>query len=92
MKEYNLGSINNYNWNPNNIHLLKNVIKQVIFATILAFDKIVFVHEDLHCGNILLKPKRNCEIKYNNKVLVLDKLEIIIMDLEKSKWKNKHFN
>lgn len=39
MKEYNLGSIENYDWNENNINLLKNVIKQVIFSILLAYEK-----------------------------------------------------
>ena len=85
MKEYNLGCIENYVWNEQNIHLLKNVIKQVIFSILLAYEKKDFIHGDLHCGNVLLKPKRNCEIKYNNKILVLNELEVIIMDFEKSK-------
>ena len=61
------------------------MIKQVIFSTLYAHDKKGFLHGDLHTGNILLKPKRNCEINYNNNVLVLDNLEVIIMDFEKSK-------
>ena len=85
MKEYNLGSIDNYDWNENNLDLLKNVIKQVIFSILYAFNKKGFIHGDLHSGNILLKPRRNREIIYNNKILVLDKLEVVIMDFEKSK-------
>jgi len=30
MKEYNLGSVENYDWNNNNFIILKNVIKQVL--------------------------------------------------------------
>ena len=85
MKEYNLGSIENYDWNENNFNILKNVIKQVIFAIINAYEAKGFIHGDLHSGNVLLKPKRNCEINYNNKILVLNKLEVVIMDFEKSK-------
>lgn len=62
MKEYNLGSIENYNWNINNLDLLKNIIKQVIFSIIYAYNNKGFIHGDLHTGNILLKPKRNYEI------------------------------
>ena len=57
MKEYNLGSIDNYIWNENNFELLKNVIKQVIFTIIYAYNKKGFIHGDLHTGNILVKPK-----------------------------------
>jgi RIO-like serine/threonine protein kinase len=85
MKEYNLGSIENYDWNENNFDILKNVIKQVIFAIINGYEANGFIHGDLHSGNVLLKPKRNCEINYNNKILVLNKLEVVIMDFSKSK-------
>jgi len=85
MKEYNLGCIENYGWNENNLDLLKNVIKQVIFAIINSYERKGFIHGDLHSGNVLLKPKRNSEINYNNKILVINDLEAIIMDFEKSK-------
>ena len=87
MKYYNLKSIENYNWNSDNFHILKNIIKQVFFAILYAHDMFGFIHNDLHCGNVLLKPKRNLEIKYNKKILVLDELEAVIMDFEKSKFK-----
>jgi hypothetical protein len=85
MKEYNLGCVENYNWNENNFDILKNVIKQVMFAILYAYEIKGFIHGDLHSGNVLLKPKRNCEINYNDKILVLNKLEVVIMDFEKSK-------
>jgi serine/threonine protein kinase len=90
MKEYNLGSIENYDWNENNFNILKNVIKQVIFSILLAYEKKGFIHGDLHCGNVLLKPKRNCEIIYKNKILVLNELEVVIMDFSKSKIYSKN--
>lgn len=90
MKEYNLGCVENYNWNVDNIDLLKNVIKQVIFSILLAYDTKEFIHGDLHTGNVLLKSKRNLEIKYNNKTLVLEDFEVVIMDFEKSKLNQKN--
>lgn len=90
MKEYDLGSIDNYIWNENNFELLKNIIKQVIFSIIYAYNKKGFIHGDLHTGNILLKPKRNCLIKYENKTLNLYDLEVVIMDFEKSKLQQKN--
>lgn len=85
MKYYPIGSFENFPWNYNNFHILKNVVKQVLFANIFAFNKFGFVHGDLHTGNVLLKPKRNCIIQYQDKSLVLDKYEAVIMDFEKSK-------
>lgn len=90
MKEYNLGSIDNYIWNENNIELLKNVIKQVIFSTIYAYEKKGFIHGDLHSGNVLLKPKRKCIINYETKILNINDLEVVIMDFEKSKLEQKN--
>jgi len=90
MKEYNLGSIDNYIWNEQNFELLKNVIKQVIFSIIYAYNKKGFIHGDLHTGNILLKPKRNCLINYENKTLNLNDLEVVVMDFEKSKLQQKN--
>ena len=90
MKEYNLGSINNYIWDENNFVLLKNVIKQVIFTIIYAYNNKGFIHGDLHSGNILLKPKRNCKIIYDNKILDINNLEVVIMDFEKSKLHQKN--
>lgn len=85
MKHYYLGCVDNYDWNDNNFYLLKNIIKQVVFAIIYAYETKGFIHGDLHSGNILLKQKRNNEITYNKKILILYELEAVIMDFEKSK-------
>ena len=90
MKEYYLGCIDNYIWNENNFELFKNIILQVIFAILYAFNNKGFIHGDLHTGNILLKPKRNCIINYENKSLNLNDLEVVIMDFEKSKLHQKN--
>ena len=94
MKYYNLGCIENYDWNENNFEILKNVIKQVIYAIINAYNKIGFLHGDLHTGNILLKPKRKNKIKYEEKILLINEFEVVIMDFEKSKINqiNKIYN
>jgi predicted unusual protein kinase regulating ubiquinone biosynthesis (AarF/ABC1/UbiB family) len=49
-----------------------------------------FIHGDLHCGNILLKPIRQDTILYGNKILQLNKLQAVIMDFEKSKINQKN--
>jgi len=85
MKEYILGSFSNYNWNGDNFNIFKNTIKQVAFASILAYNFNGFIHGDLHSGNVLLKPKRKDKIEYGEKSLELDELEVVIMDFEKSK-------
>ena len=85
MKYYNLGCIDNYDWNETNFDILKNVIKQTIYAILYAYETKGFIHGDLHSGNILLKPKRNNNIIYGEKILPIDVLEVVIMDFEKSK-------
>ena len=85
MRHYYLGCVDNYDWNKNNFDLLKNIIKQVVFAIIYAYETKGFIHGNLHSGNILLKPKRNSEITYNKKILTTKELEVVIMDFEKSK-------
>lgn len=54
----------------------------MIFAIIISFNKKGFIHDDLHYGNILLKPKRNHEIIYENKILVLNNSKIFIIDFD----------
>jgi len=89
MKHYKLGCINNYDWNENNFNILKNVIKQTIFAIIYAYETKGFIHGDLHCGNVLLKPKKNNIAIYGEIELEIDAYEVIIMDFEKSKIDQK---
>jgi len=92
MNYYKLGSIGNYNWNNENINLLKNVLRQSIYAYLLAYYQNGFIHGDFHCDNILLKNKKVCEIDYTLKKLEIDTLEIRIMDFEKSRLnKNLEF-
>jgi hypothetical protein len=85
MNYYNVGSIGNYNWNTENFNVLKNVLKQCVYAYLFAYSKFGFVHGDFHSDNILLKKKNKYEIDYFYKVLIIDTFEIRIMDFEKSK-------
>ena len=85
MEYYELGSIDNLEWNKNNFNIIINIIKQVIFATLYAFFEIGFLHMNLHYGNILLKPKTNTKICYGSKELFIEDYEVIIMDYDQSK-------
>ena len=51
-------------------------MKQVVFAVILAYEIKGFIHGDLHSGNILIKPKKNNEIIYSDKVLIIIHLNV----------------
>ena len=85
MKYYNSGCVEKYEWNENNFHILKNIIKQTLYAIIYAFETKGFVHGDLHSGNVLLIPTINKKIFYENKMIEPDLLEAVIMDFSKSK-------
>lgn len=85
MNYYNLGSIGDYKWNMENFLILKNVLKQTVFAILYAYEKKGFIHGNLHIGNVLLKPKKKNEIYYDKKKLLVNTFEVRIMDFEKSK-------
>jgi predicted unusual protein kinase regulating ubiquinone biosynthesis (AarF/ABC1/UbiB family) len=92
MNYYKKGSIGNYKWNVENFVILKNLLKQTVFAVLNAYIKTGFIHGDLHCDNILIKDKRVCEIDYCYKKLPINTFEVRIMDFEKSKLnKNLEF-
>ena len=89
MNYYKLGSIGKYEWNEYNFNILKNVLTQVAFAILYAYEKTKFIHNDLHIDNIVLKPKSVNNINYGDCDLPIDVYEVIIMDFEKSTINNK---
>lgn len=92
MKEYKLGCVENYDWNENNFSTLKNVIIQVIYSVLFAYETKGFIHGDLHSGNVLLKPKKNERIKYGDRTIYPLDVEVVIMDFEKSKLEQQNKN
>jgi len=85
MDYYSIGSIGLYPWNKENFYILKNVLKQTVFAILYAYENIGFIHGDLHSNNILLCETTNKNLMYGVKKLEIIKYEIKIMDFEKSK-------
>jgi hypothetical protein len=71
MNYYKLGSIGSYGWNRDNITILKNVLKQTIYAILYAYVKVGFIHGDLHADNILLKEKKVSYYFCQKKILTL---------------------
>jgi serine/threonine protein kinase len=63
MEYYPKGSLESYI--PNNVNEIVSIINQIICSMILAYEKLKFVHGDLHPGNILLKNTNRKSIKYN---------------------------
>ena len=63
MPYYKLGSLAVYK--PKNIDEIISIINQFICASLFAYQKLGFLHNDFHIGNILLKPTSKEIIKYN---------------------------
>ena len=88
MPYYQLGSVEKYNWDKSNFHILKSVIKQLFLSQIIAFQKNGFVHNDSHPGNFLLRntSKNTISYSYNDKIYNIPSfgLKVIIMDFEQS--------
>lgn len=91
MKYYLLGSVESYTWNEDNFSVLKNVMLQVIYASLYAYSLCKFVHGNLYSRNVLLEPKMypDMNIYYGSKFLTIDTYQAIIMDFEKSTTEQK---
>ena len=65
MPYFPLGSLAQYKWAQDNIHIFKSCIKQSILSYLIAFYKERIIHNDFHAGNILLKPTKKAYIDYD---------------------------
>jgi hypothetical protein len=88
MNYYPSGSIVNYK--PKNINEIISIINQVIASTTLAFEKLGFIHGDLHLGNVLIKNTKKdfIKYKYNDKDLEIktNGIEIVMFDFDRSNF------
>jgi hypothetical protein len=64
MPYFPMGSIAAYNWNVDNIHVLRSSLKHAFLSIMIAFSK-GFIHGDLHSGNVLLKKTSQSSITYS---------------------------
>lgn len=88
----NEGSLKGFKWSFNKFDILRSVVIQSIISTIVAFQKIGFIHGDFHLDNILLKKTKKIHIEYeletNSGITKLkiptNGYKIIIMDFENS--------
>jgi hypothetical protein len=87
MPFYKLGSIAMYKWSTGNLHILKNILVQLVFALCDSFETIGFVHQDLHLYNVLLRKTKKKEICYKNinKSVKTEGFYPIIMDFGRAK-------
>jgi len=84
MPYYILGDIGNYKWREEELGLLKNVLKQICFSLMYAYETIGFLHNDEHLGNILLRITNKKSLRYGDLELPLGDLYAVITDFEKS--------
>ena len=54
MKKYKLGSIKNYKWSFENFNILKELIKQIFYALLLAYKNYGFIYNNCHFSNFLI--------------------------------------
>jgi len=82
------GSLENYNWTIEKREILKNVIIQTVLSLAIAFEKVGFVHNDLHWGNVLIKKTKKKNITYEftkeKRIQPIHGYKVLIMDFEKS--------
>jgi predicted unusual protein kinase regulating ubiquinone biosynthesis (AarF/ABC1/UbiB family) len=73
-----------------NINEIISIINQVIASTTLAFEKLGFIHGDLHLGNVLIKNTKKdfIKYKYNDKDLEIktNGIEIVMFDFDRSNF------
>ena len=93
MPYYKLGSLVQYE--PENIDQIISIINQVICSNYIAFQKLGFLHNDLHLGNILIKPTSKTNLTYNfnegSRNILSHGIEIIIFDFDRSTFNNNRF-
>lgn len=84
MPHYAMGTMNAFKWTLQTFPLMKNVLKQICFAILLAMEKHAFVHNDLHLNNVLLRRTAKRELSYGDRTLPLMDFYAILMDFERS--------
>jgi len=88
MPYFSLGSLESYM--PPNTDILISIVNQVIGSSILALERLHFIHNDLHIGNILVRKTTKETITYKfingDKVIKTYGIEIVMLDFDRSKF------
>jgi predicted unusual protein kinase regulating ubiquinone biosynthesis (AarF/ABC1/UbiB family) len=79
-----LHGIESYGWREEELDVLKNVLKQICFSLMYAYEETGFLHNDEHLGNILLRKRSKSHLTYGDIELQLNGMYAVIMDFEKS--------
>lgn len=91
MPYYRLGSFQAYPWQDHPVEVFKATLKQLVLSLASAFLRHGFVHVDIHMANVMLKPTKRVEIKYDDISIKTHGLKIVIIDFDKS-WIGVHDN
>jgi len=82
MPYYVLGSFAQYDWNANHFNALTSCIKQVLASLYTAYNKVGFIHNDIHTNNVLLKTTSKPMKIFDDIVIPCYGLQTVIMDFE----------
>ncbi len=97
MKYITGGSVLHFRWDPHHYPLLKSITQQVIMSLLLAYHYHGFIHNDIHCNNILLQETNEKTITYtlpgNKSITIpLHGFKSVIMDFDSSLLTNPSTN
>lgn len=88
MPFYKLGSFKDFPWNTVEIKNVLSCVAQIMTAYLHAYNKIGFLHNDCHLGNILIDETTEKEFIYiiNDNIIKIPLFgyKIIVMDFENS--------
>jgi serine/threonine protein kinase len=83
MPYYSLSSIQRYEWNDSNFSIFKELLKDVVKILIFTNKSIGFLHNDIHLDNIMLKKRKNGDVKVD----IIDFGKSTIKDEDKLNYK-----
>lgn len=84
MPYFSLGNLDEYRWDRSNFAILKNVLHQVAFTLLYAYETTDFVHRNMHIGNVLLQNSNKTTMRYGKRSLPVLGIYPLIMDFERS--------
>jgi hypothetical protein len=86
MSYYADGNLKKYKWGPENYHVLKSSILQVVLSLMQAYQAAHITHNDIHLQNILLVPTTKKSVTYTVDNVDIEiptyGMKILIMDFE----------
>lgn len=84
MPYYALGSMDAYPWRMATLPVLKACLRQLGCAMMVAFERIGFVHNDVHLGNVLMRKTQKKEVVYGEAGVDTEGMYPMLMDFERS--------